>query len=286
MQITDHIHALRISFKVPITPELSLDRFVYVYLIFGKNIYLIDSGVAGSSNIIFAYIQEQGRKPEEISDLILTHAHPDHIGGAKRIKEMTNCAVHIHAAEVGWIENTEQQFKERPVPGFHSLVEGSVSIDKIIQDGDTLELEEDISLRVTHTPGHSKGSISLLYSSESTLFSGDALIPPEEIPLYDDIMETVSSVRRLQSIDDITVLLSSWEEPMKGTVEIRQCMAKSLAHLHRIHEVVCEASGGTAMEPMELCRQVVGKLGLPPAAANPLVARGFISSLGYCQEPL
>ena len=68
MQITDHIHALRISFKVPITPELSLDRFVYVYLIFGKNIYLIDSGVAGSSNIIFAYIQEQGRKPEEISD--------------------------------------------------------------------------------------------------------------------------------------------------------------------------------------------------------------------------
>jgi len=39
-------------------------------------------------------------------------------------------------------------------------------------------------------------------------------------------------------------------------------------------------------EPMELCKQVVDSLGLPPAAINPLVAKGFSSSLAYSGEIL
>ncbi|HMQ53468.1 MAG TPA: MBL fold metallo-hydrolase [Anaerolineae bacterium] len=286
MQVTEHIHALRIPFKVPVNQDLMLDRFVYAYLIFGDSIHLVDSGVAGSGPLIFDYIQRQGRKPAEITDLILTHAHPDHIGGAKYIKQTIGCPLSLHAAEVDWAENTEHQFSERPVPGFHTLVEGSVAVDKVIQDGDTLELEAGINLQVIHTPGHSKGSISLLCGSESTLLSGDALIPPHEIPLYDDILETVTSVRNLQTVADVSVLLSSWEEPIKGAAAIAQRMNQSLEHLLRIHSTVCEISAGQTVEPMSLCRQVVQKLGLPPGAINPLVAKGFVSSLGHCQGSL
>lgn len=157
IQVTPHIHALRIPFQVPLSQDAKLDRFVYVYLIFGRHIHLIDSGVAGSGPIIFDYLQKQGRQPEEITDLILTHAHPDHIGGASSIKGATGCKSYLHPAEVDWAEHIEQQFAERPVPGFHTLVEGSIEIDQVIEDGDVLELEEDIRLRVIRTPGHSKG---------------------------------------------------------------------------------------------------------------------------------
>jgi len=282
MQITQHIHALRIPFKVPVTPELSLDRFVYVYLIFGQKIYLIDSGVVGTDRLIFDYLEQQGRQPAEIAGLILTHAHPDHVGGAKSIKERANCPVYLHETEIGWAENPEQQFRERPVPGFHTLVEGPVAVDKVIRDGDTLELEPDIKLRILHTPGHSPGSSSLLVEGDATLLSGDALIPTDDIPIYDDIAATVASIRRLQAVEGISVLLSSWDQPIEGAAAIKQRMANSLELLQRIHVVVCGVSDGRDMEPLALCQAVVEKLGLPPAAVNPLVAQGLASSLAHC----
>lgn len=286
MQVTKHIHALRIPFKVPVTPELSLDRFVYVYLIFGRQIYLIDSGVVGTGRLIFAYLEQQGRQPAEIAGLILTHAHPDHVGGAKSIKARANCPVYLHEAEVGWAEAPEQQFRERPVPGFHTLVEGPVAVAEALRDGDLLELEPDISLRVLHTPGHSPGSISLLVEGQATLLTGDALISPYDLPIYDDIATTVASVRRLQALEDINVLLSSWDEPIAGATAIEPRMAGSLALLQRIHGVVCGLPGGREMEPLALCQAAVQELGLPPAAANPLVARGLVSSLVHCGEVL
>ena len=85
MQITEHIHALKIPFKVPVSQKVSLDRFAYVYLVFGDKIHLIDSGVAGAAKAILAYIKEHGKEPEDIASLILTHSHPDHIGAAKSI---------------------------------------------------------------------------------------------------------------------------------------------------------------------------------------------------------
>lgn len=286
MKVTDNIHALKILFMIPVAPDLIIERFVYVYLFFGKNIYLIDSGVAGSEKNIFDYIRLQGRRPEEIAALILTHSHPDHIGSAKSIKETTHCKLYVHKAEVAWVEDTQQQLNERPVPGFSTLVEGSISVDTLLQDESFLELEEKVSLKIIHTPGHSKGSVSIVSETELALFSGDCLIAPGELPIYEDIAELVKSIRKLQKIRPVNVLLSSWEAPIKGRNNIAQRMNETLQYLGRIHQSVLQISGGKPIEPMELCQQVVDRLGLPPAAINPLVAKGFISSLAYSGEIL
>ncbi|MBU0947081.1 MAG: MBL fold metallo-hydrolase [Proteobacteria bacterium] len=45
--------------------------------------------------------------------LTLTHSHPDHIGSAKSIKELTGCTVFSHKLEQEWIEDIEQQVKDR-----------------------------------------------------------------------------------------------------------------------------------------------------------------------------
>ena len=52
MQVTEHIHALKIPFKLRVGPDKTVDRFVFAYLIFGDQICLIDSGVAGSEAMI------------------------------------------------------------------------------------------------------------------------------------------------------------------------------------------------------------------------------------------
>ena len=156
MQVSDRIHVLKVPFQITDRSGLKIPRFVYVYLIYGENISLIDSGVASSEQVIFDYIRKTGRQPEEISQLILTHSHPDHIGSALAIKEASGCTVAAHVAEKAWIEDVDLQSRERPVPGFHSLVGGSVKVDRVLEEGDILDLGDSLNLEVIHTPGHSR----------------------------------------------------------------------------------------------------------------------------------
>ncbi len=279
MQITPRIHALRIPFTVPVAPDVNVERQVFVYLIAGASVHLIDSGVAGTAALISDYVRGIGRDPREISTLVFTHAHPDHIGAARSIRELTGCKTVAHALERGWIEDTELQFSSRPVPGFHTLVEGSVPVDQILSGGETLRLEEGIAFSVLQTPGHSSGSVSLIWGEERSLFTGDALIVPGDLPIYEDIAACLNSVKALEDIEADN-LFSSWEPPIQGRERIRERMRQTADWLNRIHESVLRQSARQgSTDGMELCRSVVKELALPPAAVNPLVARAFASSL-------
>lgn len=285
MQVTERIHAIKIPFKVPISAEKAIDRFAFIYLVFGDKIHLIDSGVAGAASTVWAYIKEQGRQPEEVSSLILTHAHPDHIGSAKSVKSLTGCRVFAHKLEQEWIEDTEQQFKDRPVPGFQTLVEGPVGVDHFLAGGETLELEQGLSGKIIHTPGHSKGSISLLFEDEKTLLSADALAYPGDLPIYEDIFACLASIKRLQQIENVENLLSSWEAPISGHEAIKKRMKESVVYLERIHQAVMRnRSQNIPQNIMELCQKVVSELSLPPFAAMPLVAKALASSLAAEQN--
>lgn len=281
MQITDRIHALKIPFQITDPSGGKVPRFVYVYLIYGKRICLIDSGVASSQRIILDYLAKTGRQPEEISLIILTHSHPDHIGAARAIKMISGCTVAAHAAEKSWIEDVELQERERPIPGFKSLVAGSVHVDQTLQDGDLLDLD-GISMQVMHTPGHSSGSICLWLPEEGALFSADAVPIPGSMPIYQDILASVRSIQSLSRMQGIKFLLSAWDEPRLNGDAYR-VMDEGLGYLQRIHSAVLRVAGGarldTGLDSMELCRRTLAELGLLEAMANPLVAKSFQSSL-------
>lgn len=118
MKICENVYQIKIDFYV--TPEIK--RYVYVYLITGKNCYLIDAGVAGSETVISRYMEELGRSITEIEAIFLTHVHPDHMGGAAEIKRLSGCEVYASQLEKEWIENIETQARERPIPNFYTLV--------------------------------------------------------------------------------------------------------------------------------------------------------------------
>lgn len=278
MQITEHVHAIKIPFQVK-TDSGILERFVYTYLIAGKQICLIDSGVVSSEGVIFDYMAKIGLKPDDIYLMILTHSHPDHIGSAKSIKEKSGCKVAAHSGEISWIENVDLQAKERPVPNFHSLVEGSVNVDEILEDKDILDLGNDLSLKIIHTPGHSQGSISLLIEEEGVLLTGDVIPIKGDLPIYDDSAKSMESIRKLKEIKGIEILLSAWDEPQEGN-EVYRTMDEGINYLKQVHLSVSKiANENSNLDPLKFCKLVLKDLGIPEMAANPIVARSFQSNL-------
>lgn len=217
MQINKHVHALKIPFTLFTPQGVVMERFVYVYLIYGTDgVCLIDTGVASSEQAIFNYLRATDRKVSDISLIVQTHSHPDHIGASRTIKGETGCPVAIHAEERAWIENVQLQAKERPVPGFDSLVSGSLAINRLLTDGEVFDLGCGLKLQVFHTPGHSKGSLSILLLGYQALFSGDAIPVPGELPIYEDVPASVASIKKLKAVKDVRYLLPSWDEPGAG----------------------------------------------------------------------
>jgi hydroxyacylglutathione hydrolase len=283
MQITEHIHGLKIPFRIPVAPGKTFERFVYVYLVLGPEICLIDSGVHNSSGIIFDYLKKMGRKAGDIALLVLTHAHPDHIGSARAIHAASRCRVAAHPDAQAWIEDVDIQFKERPVPGFHDLVGGSTPVDRLLQEGDVIDLET-VSLEVLATPGHASGSISLYCKEEGVLFAGDAILQTNDLPIYEDAATAAASIKRLKGLQDLEYLLVSWLDPIAGAAAYKM-MDEGLEYLQRIHGAIREITAQSRVEdPMELCARMVKILGLPEVAVNPLIARSFVSHLPIIEQ--
>jgi len=280
MQINKNVHAIRIPFYVTTPSGIFIERFVYVYMIYGSNgICLIDTGVASSAETIFDYIRNTDRRVTDISLIIQTHTHPDHIGASRTIKGETACNVAVHPAERAWIEDVQRQARERPVPDFDSLVAGSLAVNRVLEDGEVLGLGCGLKLKVFYTPGHSKGSVSILLLGYMTLFTGDAIPVPGGMPVYEDVIASAASIKKLKEIGGINHLCSSWDEPRKGNEAYRR-MKDGLLYLQQVHEAVracAEENPGAG--PLQLCPCVLQKIGIPPETANPLVARSIEAHL-------
>jgi glyoxylase-like metal-dependent hydrolase (beta-lactamase superfamily II) len=278
MRVSKSTHILRHDFAIPIAPGKKLDRFVYSILVFAEDIVLIDSGVKGCHKRIFDYIIEQGRTIDEIGCLVLSLSHPDHIGSARQIKALTDCKVLAHEAERVWIEDIEVQNEERSVPGFFDLIDSSVNLDTFLENGQQLDLKNGLSLNCFHTPGHSKGSISLLVPEEGVLFTGDCIPVEMDIPNYDDFKDLKSSLLRLKEFQDLRVMLSSWSEPIYDKLKMRESIEKGEEYLSKIDTIV-KKHYLNAEADLVCCRNVITELGLPPVFATPMTHRAFLSHI-------
>jgi hydroxyacylglutathione hydrolase len=278
-QISDHVHSIRIPFKVPIGQDRFVERFVYTYLIYEDNIWIVDSGVSGSKDIILGYIRETGREPSEVVTLVLTHAHPDHVGGALGIQRTTGCKIAAHGDDVRWIEDVALQNMERPVPGFQSLVEGSVKVNHTLSDGDVIKLGAGSNFEIIHTPGHSKGHIALFYKNDAVMIAGDCVPVPGDMPVYDDVALSLMSIDKLLRRDNITILLSSWNQPIYGS-QIYKSLQQGADYIRKIHqEVIQQKSNLNSIDVRAVAAMVSEGLGFPETTLNPIFFRSIEAHL-------
>ena len=233
----------------------------------------------GIGAIHFRGVRNAGREPGGITTVILTHSHPDHIGAAQAIQKSTGCSIAAHQLERAWIEDTVLQEKERPVPGFSSLVGGPVKVDRVLADGDIIAVGKERSIEVIHTPGHSRGSISLLLHPEMALFSGDAIPVPGDLPVYDNPDESAASIERLMNIEGIQYLFSSWDEPKEGE-EVYWAMDDGYAWVEQVSGAVRDLTAShPGIDSHQLTLLVLKEIGLPPEAENPMVTRTIAGSV-------
>jgi hydroxyacylglutathione hydrolase len=279
MEITKKIHLLKIDFSVQITPEKVLPRFVNSLIIFGDSITIIDSGVKDSYVAIYDYIEKHSRKISEIKTLIISHSHPDHIGSASRIKKDTGCKVIGHLNEKDWIENIDLQYKSRPVPGFYNLVEESVMLDSVLLGGEELTLDENVNAQIINTPGHSKGSFSILFKEDLVLFTADSLPVENDIPTYDNFKELKNTIQKIKLISNYKTLLSSWTEPLNNKTEILSLIEKGNQYLDRLDRAIKKYYVDKETTSLENCTKVIEALGLPLIFVVPLVDRAFRTHL-------
>jgi len=273
MRISEHVHSLKIPFQIPLARGVLVDRSVNCFVIFGDSICLIDTGVSGSEGRIYDLIREEGRDPREIAMVVQTHSHPDHIGATLRIKQDTGCLVLLNGKEKAWLEDVGSQAIERPVPGFHQLVGGSVKVDRDLVDGDALDLGKGLRMKVMHTPGHSLGSSSFLLDQDKVLFTGDAVPVPGDLPIYEEVRATMTSIARLSELRGVRHLLASWDGPREGK-GVQASLRAAMEHVQALHLLVLKLTNERYhRDLLELTLNVQKELGLPSQTANPLVSR-------------
>ena len=188
-------------------------RGVNVTVIVEEELTLIDTGWSGSSSKIVSFIHSLGRSAEEITLIILTHNHLDHVGGLAELRKFTAVKVAIHKADIGSIDrrsaNPKFVRKLFGIPPF-SLLRPKVYLEPH-EVGFHLEGGGVFSplggLEVIHTPGHTPGSISLFSSQKRLLMVGDALNnryralrPPPKL-VSSDLTQAVDSVKRIAQLD-------------------------------------------------------------------------------------
>jgi len=134
---------------------------------------LVDTGLPRSAKKIEKYIEGLGRKPTDVSTIVITHFHIDHVGSLKNMKKLTNAQVAVHEADADYVAGKKSPPKPKNLM-FKALSfvmkAAPVEPDIRLKEGDKVG-----SLMVIHTPGHSEGHISLLDSARKVMFVGDAV---------------------------------------------------------------------------------------------------------------
>lgn len=149
----------------------------------GRTPVLIDtgSGVPEYLDLLAGHLARHGVAPVE--HCLLTHVHPDHVGGAaglhRRYPAMT--------------------FHKRPWPGRDERVEPPL---QPMDDGERFA-GDGFTLRAIHTPGHAEDHLCFYLEEERTLFTGDVVlgVGTTVIPAEGgDLGDYLDSLRRLQAL--------------------------------------------------------------------------------------
>ncbi|MDD5807086.1 MAG: MBL fold metallo-hydrolase [Eggerthellales bacterium] len=165
--------------------------------------FLVDPGA--NARAISAAIAQMGT---QVSDIVFTHSHDDHMGAGYDMVARTGAETYAHPLDKKLIEDPWFEGRKLPIPG--------VRVDHTISDGDTLTLA-GLQWKVLHTPGHTIGSICLYNEPEPgsqeppVLLSGDTLFNAG-IGRTDfeggSVSQMTKSLKRLMKLPGNTVVLS------------------------------------------------------------------------------
>lgn len=161
-------------------PEVPLN----IYALKGRGYsILIDTGIRQMKDQVLSLCNEVGN----IKNVLITHAHADHIGCNSAVKEKTGAQFYA-AGALSWIENPETHYMEFCIPSEHlpdsqqqrdeilGLMDSPVNIDVVLSEGTIFRPGNGIELETITLPGHKLEEVGFLNRSTGDLFTGDILL--------------------------------------------------------------------------------------------------------------
>jgi endoribonuclease LACTB2 len=169
------------------------------YIVGSREVVIIDpaSPYEEEQEALAATVDDLLREGRTIREIILTHLHPDHIGGVhallRHLEGNVRVAAHRLTAEA---------------------LDGSIPIDRLIEDEELIELpgEPALALRAMHTPGHARGHLCFYEERTGALITGDNIVGLGSVlidPPEGDMRDYLRSLERLRSLPHLTVLFGA-----------------------------------------------------------------------------
>ena len=167
------------------------------YLIYtSQAVLVIDPGspFEDEQRALASCIDELIAEGRKVIMILLTHLHPDHIGGVNALRTHLGNDIRVAA----------HRFTAEALPA-------DIRADLLLDDEELIELEGEprIVLRVMHTPGHARGHLCLHEHRTGTLISGDNIVGLGSVlidPPEGDMRDYLKSLERMQFLPDLSVI--------------------------------------------------------------------------------
>jgi glyoxylase-like metal-dependent hydrolase (beta-lactamase superfamily II) len=253
---------------------------VNVYLIKEEPLTLIDVGpkTKEASDVLRDKLRHNGVQVADIQRIVLTHAHVDHCGLAKQVRdEAKNAEIFVHDWESGHLFESSAREEQQvlmnragvPTEVFRKIQDTFNKVSLLtdtLSEGEFRELQEEMELefaggilKVLHTPGHTPGSCSLFREANRTLIAGDCVLkritpnpivspdPIDKNKRFKSLAEYLVSLAKIRSCSP-TLIYGGHGEPIEDFEEIFHRYVRSIDERQKQVVELVSGDGTTAWE--------------------------------------
>jgi glyoxylase-like metal-dependent hydrolase (beta-lactamase superfamily II) len=297
-RLEDHI------FLIDVSPG-GLENFIASYVLKGKHVAIVETGPTSSVPNLLSGLKKLNIKPEDVAYVAVTHIHLDHGGGVGTlVKNLPNARVIAHRAAAPhlvnpqklWQQSTEVMGKE--ITDLYRAPE-PVPAERIIAatDGMTVDIGNDVRLRVVETLGHASHHQSYYETFSGGIFPGDAagiylkdidaVVPTIPPPFRLDA--SLASLEKLIGLDPKALYYTHFGKAT-GAVEKLQGYANqlklwvSIAEQGLRHKQSFETIRDKILESDESVRKAVGHIKAHPVLGEVVFDHSVQGALKFVEK--